>query len=489
MINPQLNRRAFLGAAAALPMLSGTTSVHAQTTAPWPKDAMDFARALRAKEWTAEAAARSAMDRARAANGSLNFMVAEALDAAVARLSGPNAPLGVPTLIKDLEPLQGVPTRFGSRAFDDAAPAKETGPFPNRLQQLGLNPIGKSATSEFGLMPTIASGDPLVAVATPWDPTRSAGGSSGGAAAAVAAGVVPIAHAGDAGGSIRIPASFCGLVGFKPSRGRTLGSGRKASVSSLHVQHVLTRTVRDTALVMAGNEITTATPDYPPVGLLTEPSARRLKIGVLRTSLLGEQPETAVADGLEAVIALLTKLGHTVSEASWPVDGRAFADTFTDLWAVGAKDEVQRLPAAKRAQVQKVTAGLAARGERIGFLEVAGLGQRINDAITRYESAFRTVDVLLSPTVGVLPPPVGWLTGDMAFEEALPKLRTLAGYTPLHNVTGAPAISLPLHWSQALPVGMQFAARAGDDKTLLELAFELERAAPWADRRPPIWVG
>ncbi|HYD72884.1 MAG TPA: amidase family protein, partial [Candidatus Binatia bacterium] len=280
----RISRRTLMANAAALSSLAAACQTPADapccaaSDALGDLDATGVAAHIRAGRISAQEALDAAIARAERVNPQLNFIATPAYNYARARLSqrleGPFA--GVPTLIKDLMPMTGVPTKYGSRAFANNVPTEQP-PYMDALIAAGLVPFGKSATPEFGLTATT---EPLLGGATrnPWDTSRSSGGSSGGAAAAVAARVVPIAHASDGGGSIRIPASCNGLVGLKPSRGRSVLGGRPDSGVDISVNGCVSRSVRDTAAWLAVTEQTGAGATFPPIGVVTGPSTQRLRI-------------------------------------------------------------------------------------------------------------------------------------------------------------------------------------------------------------------
>jgi amidase len=361
------------------------------------------------------------------------------------------------------------------------------------LDRTGLIVLGKSATPEFGLSPTT---EPLVSGPTrnPWDLTRSAGGSSGGAAAAVAAGIVPFAHGNDGGGSIRIPAACCGLFGFKPSRGRMIGARGETRVTDLGVQHALTRSVRDSAALFAATEDAAPGARYPAVGLVTAPAWRRLRVGVVVETALGEAPAPEIAKAVQDVAHQLAGLGHQVQPTRWPVDGPQFRDDFLLLWAAGARDAVDEVARAiGRAPdenlLEPFTLGLAEMARRAPAEAVPQAVRRLETAAIEYDTWFvaQQFDVVLSPVLARLPPPIGLLAPNVPFETLIERLTAYVGYTPLHNVAGAPAMSAPLAWTaDGRPIGTMFAARRGAERTLFELGYELEAAWPWTSRVPSV---
>jgi amidase len=359
----------------------------------------------------------------------------------------------------------------------------------------GLVTLGKSATPEFGFLPTT---EPLAFGPTrnPWDPTRTPGGSSGGSSVAVASGIVPAAHATDGGGSIRIPSSHCGLFGLKPSRGRIADWEGKDSIADVGVEHVVTRSVRDSAALFALTEDTAPRAKFPPVGMVAGPAKRRLRVGVLLENGLGHRPSDEVMAANDAAAKLLADLGHHVDYTHLPYDGEQFIDDFLLLWAQGANQVVRRVSSATgrkpdETQFEPFTLGLVDRFARTPQTELPRAFQRLTDNVLAYDTWFPAhfFDVVLSPVLSTPPPALGTHGPNVPIDELIPRLKEYVGYTPIHNLAGAPAMSVPLYWTRdGLPVGSMFAARAGNERTLFELAYELEQARPWAGRIPPIHV-
>lgn len=299
-------------------------------------DATETAAAIRTGAVSALEVVDAAIARAEALDPKLNFLVTDDYERARARARAPlgdGAFAGVPFLIKDLDDFAGLPTRLGTRATAGAAAASRQAPLIDGMLATGLNPIGKSATPEHGFLPTT---EPLAFGPTrnPWDPSRSAGGSSGGAASATAAHVVPFAHASDGGGSIRIPASCCGLFGLKTSRDRTLATDPGHFPMPLSVQLCVSRSVRDTATLLAAVEAKNS--GLPPVGLIGGPSSRRLRIGMVLDSVSGQAPDRDVAAAIEGVAVLLGELGHHVEPTAWPAPIVGMSDAFLLTWSQGA---------------------------------------------------------------------------------------------------------------------------------------------------------
>lgn len=500
----RISRRTLMANAIALGGLAGACSLSGARTpqassetsdALGDLDAIALASRIRSRDITAQEALDAAIARAERVNPQLNFIATAAYDYARARLgqrlAGPFA--GVPTLIKDLMPMTGVPTKFGSRAFANYVPTEQP-PYMDALLAAGLAPFGKSTTPEFGLTATT---EPLLGGATrnPWDTSRSSGGSSGGAAVAVAARVVPVAHASDGGGSIRIPASCNGLVGLKPSRGRSVSGGRADSGIDISVNGCVSRSVRDTAAWLAATEQTGDGATFTPLGAVNGPSTHRLRVSVDIPNALGNEPDPEVRGAVEAAAALCRSLGHEIREARPPFDGRQFSEDFILLWAAGAAEvvalvESQAGEGAPLDQLlEPLTLDLAAHYRERGPEALEAAIGRLREVEARYETFFGETDIYLTPVLAKPPVPLGQIAGSLGIA-AFNTLTDYVGYTPLQNVAGAPAISLPLGWSSGgLPIGVHFAAAKGQERRLLELAYELEQAQPWAARTPPINAG
>ncbi len=490
-----VSRRALLGGVSALG-LAGCAgmapSASASADALGDSDGVGLAARIRAREITANEALEAAIARAERIQPRINFMATAAYEYGRARASAnPQGPLGgVPTLIKDLMNVTGVATMFGSRAYRAHVAASQT-PYMDSILAGGLVPFGKTTTPEFGFTATT---EPLLTGNTrnPWNPEHSSGGSSGGAAAAVAAGVAPLAHASDGGGSIRIPASCCGLVGLKPSRRRYAQSGDENEPHSISVNGCVSRTVRDTAAWMAVTE-RTISPVYPPIGMVTGASTRRLRIGLAIPSALGAAPHGEVAAATESAAELCRRLGHTVRETRMNFDGPAFNDAFTLYWASGAAQTVAQIArenpgVALDTLVEPLTLYLTRAYQAAPNGALQNALRVLAETEARYSEMFADMDVLLTPTLARAPARLGEFAPTNP--DAFAQIATYVAYTPLQNAAGAPSISLPLAMSSDnLPIGLMFSAAKGDDRTLIELAYELEAAQPWIGRHAPIWAG
>lgn len=446
-------------------------------------DAVDIAGRIRRGEIRASDAVQAAIARAERVNPQLNAIAAPLFDSAREQADRPSSGVfaGVPTFIKDSDAVQGSPARFGSRGMP-IEPAEESTPFVKQFLSVGLVNLGKATTPEFGFTGTTEA---LLYGPThnPWRRGFSPGGSSGGSAALVASGVVPIAHANDGGGSIRIPASCCGLVGLKSSRGRVLavkGSGL-LPIKIVH-QGMLSRSVRDTATFFCAAERYYRNPRLPEIGLVSRPG-RRLRIGFF--SDIGEHTP-AHPDCVEATneaAKLCESLGHSVEPAPLPFD-EEFHEDFFALWATLAF-AVTRFgkklvhPDFDRRQVEPFTEDLAQHClENASSVPAAIL--RLRKFASRYAREFERYDVLMNPTVATPPPEHGHIGPDVPFATCLERLKWFIPFTPIQNISGSPAISLPLGRNgEGLPIGIQFASPMGDERSLLELALELEEAAPW----------
>lgn len=389
---------------------------------------------------------------------------------------------GVPSIIKDNNDVQGLPTRHGSIATP-AKPAKQDGVLVKQLFAQGFVNIGKSSMPEFGLSCSVepAHGEPT---RNPWNTGHSCGGSSGGSAALVAAGVLSIAHANDGGGSTRIPAACCGLVGLKPSRGRLVVNEQAKDLPiNIVADGVVTRSVRDTANFYAGAEQHYKNASLSEIGLVTAANTRRLRIGYIIDSVTGSPSDAETRATVEHTAQLLRDLGHDVREAELPVTAQ-FAEDFTLYWAM-LSFSLHRLgrivvaPSFQGSKVDNLTAGLSKLYQK-NILKTPFFMRRLKQCYHDYAASFSQYDVLLSPVLAHTTPEIGYLDPSQDFEVMMDKLTRYASFTPLNNASGGPAISLPMgHSEKNLPIGIQFAANHGDEKTLLELAFELEAAQPW----------
>lgn len=437
--------------------------------------------------------------------------------------SGPapaNAPFrGVPFLAKDLlSSWEGEPQASGTRLLTGWV-APHDSELAKRYRKAGLIPVGKTNTPELGLLPVT---EPLAFGPTrnPWDTSRTCGGSSGGAAASVAAGFVPIAGGGDGGGSIRIPASCCGLFGLKPTRGRTpLGPELAEVWQGCAIEHVLTRSVRDSAAMLdaiAGDDpgvpYTAPAPARPFLSEVGQPPGR-LKIAYTTRALIQADVHAECVRAVEDAAKLLRELGHDVVEEHPQFDADAFAIDFVHMLVGETAADVAEAEAkvgrsARIGDLEKETLVLARLGSAVSSRDFALASRRLHRLGRQLAGFFARHDLLLTPTLAQPPVPIGSLAPKGAeatlleVAQRLPigallyKLGALhriaasawsfAPFTAPFNATGQPACSVPLHWTpDGLPVGVQLVGRFGDEATLLRVASQVERARPWKDRRPP----
>ncbi len=480
-------------------------------------DATGLAALVAAKEVSAAELLTLARDRATAVNPRINAIVRDVPARELDELSGPFA--GVPFLIKDLgQDYRGLPTAAGSRALM-GVPAKEHATVVARWIDAGLVIFGKTNTPEFGakgITEPVAWG----AARNPWDLARTPGGSSGGSAAAVAAGIVPCAGANDGGGSIRIPAACCGLVGLKPGRGLTpMGPATGESMHGAGVQGVVSRTVRDTAamldVISGGEPFGPYLPAMPaaPFASCVGDEPGRLRIGVRVPSAITPTPHAEAFAAVERAVRALQDLGHDVEELPQaPFDDAALAREFLLTWFVYTAwelAEAKRLTGAGDASFERDTLVMAALGRATSGADYVDAVQRRHEHTRRLTTFFESYDLLLTPTLATVPPTIGEFDLPVPLQygaDALLKTRTArllrytkivddmvdknlgwVPYTQLANLTGRPAISLPLHWTaDGLPLGVQFVAPLAGESLLLRLAAQLEQAVPWAQRLAPI---
>jgi amidase len=399
---------------------------------------------------------------------------------------------GVPTAIKDLNATRGVRTSFGSPVFADFVPDFDD-EVVGRIEAAGMVSLGKTSTPEFG-SPCYTEPEGAPPAVTPWDPNRMAGGSSGGSASAVSAGLVPLAQGSDGGGSIRIPASCCGIVGLKPTRGRISGAPMYGDPVGLATNGPLARTVRDAAAfldVMAGRAV--GDPFWAPEG--SEPfmascdrDPGRLRIARFSEPVIADvsvDPECLVA--WEDASRLLESLGHEVVDIEVPLP-RDAVPVFETCWAVLTALSVVNLPTEQRSLLRPLTRWLAERGASVSGPEFGLAVGELRRVAARTLAAISPYDAVLTPTLAVPPLPVGAIRNDDDPAGDFEAQKRFTPYTSIWNVTGSPAISLPTHHTPAgLPVGVMLATRPGDEATLVSVAHQMEQAAPWAGRTPPCW--
>jgi amidase len=463
-------------------------------------DAIGLAQLVRRGEVTPMELLDAAIERVEARNPAINAVVTRMYDDARRSIQAglPEGPFkGVPFLLKDLGVYyKGIPTSHGSRLFAGFVPDHDS-TLVERYRRAGLVLFGKTNTPEFGL--TVTTESRLFGPCrNPWDLERTSGGSSGGAAAAVAAGMVPAAHGSDGGGSIRIPASCCGLFGLKPTRGRVpMGPDVGEGWNGMSVNHAITRSVRDSAAlldVVAGPA--SGDPYWAPPA--TRPFLEEVgkDPGLLRIALTTTPPSGAAVDPVcitatRAVGTWCEALGHKVEEASPPVDYDEFKPAVIAIINanVRAMLEIRAKQTGREARpgdVERISWLAAEDGKNATAASYVQAVRTIHRAGRRVVPFFDKYDMLLSPVL--LKPPVllGFL--DMMAEDHrhyMKNLYSFFGFTNLFNATGQPSMSVPLYWTEDdLPIGLQFSARFGDEALLLRLAAQLEEAHPWKNRGP-----
>jgi amidase len=403
--------------------------------------------------------------------------------------AGGQAPfLGVPLPIKDLTPVAGWPVTFGSRGASDR-PSEESELVVDALVRAGFVLCGRTNTPEFGVI-TVAENLRYGISRNPWDTGRSPGGSSGGAAAAVAGGMFPIAHANDGGGSIRIPASYCGLVGLKPSRGRVprLAQSWLGAV----VEGVVARSVADSAAVLDAisgpDELAWYNAPKParPFAQEIDTPPGSLRIGLMAKAPLGIPTAEACSEAARSAASALEELGHAVEEVDVPTVSEELVPPFIALTQAGLAD----YEGVDWSAVEPHIAHQRRAASELGAYDYV-LAARTLELLSRREIERwgRDFDVLLTPTSAILPPPAGAIleAQHSAPDQPVPDVVASVSFTAFGNVTGLPAISLPLHWTdEEIPVGVQLTGGPWQEATLIALAAQLEQAMPWAGRLPAL---
>jgi len=463
-------------------------------------DGVGLADLVRKKEVSAKELLDEAIAHTARIDPQINAVVVKHYDYAERQLERglPDGPFtGVPFLLKDLDLLAGTRTTFGASIYKDDV-ADHTSTLAQRFLNTGVTIFGKSASPEFGLMPTT---EPRLHGPTrnPWNLAHSSGGSSGGAGAAVAARILPVAHASDGGGSIRIPASACGVFGLKPTRARNpVGPDRGQGWAGFSCGHVLSISVRDSAVMLdaiSGPELSSPYRAPPPERPFADEVKRepgRLRIAFTDRSPHDEAIDPEIAAAVREVASLLDKLGHHVWECAprLPADPAAVMTTI-----VGANTALN-----VRLAEQRFGRAMTENDFEVLTLAAVHNAQRAvaTDYVAAELDAFRilrtlaefmaTCDVFLSPTLCAPPLRIGEIdTMSQDLSQIAPTLRRYMPGTAMFNMSGQPAMSVPLAWNSAgLPLGMMFAARFGDEATLYRLAAQLERERPWKDKLPPV---
>lgn len=463
-------------------------------------DGLGLADLVRRGEVTAQELLEAALARIAQHNPRINAVVTPLYDAARAQIAhglSPGPFQGVPFLVKELvASVLGAATTFSSRLYANNMPAADS-ELVARLRRAGLVIAGKTNSPEFGLSPTTES---LLYGTTrnPWRLDLAPGGSSGGAAAAVASGMVPLAHATDGGGSIRIPASCCGLFGLKPTRARTTaGPEGGEGLNGLAQQHVVSRSVRDSAALldtiagpMAGDPYMAVPPTRPYLEEVGRAPAR-LRIAYARTAPTGVPIDPACLAAVEDAAHLCEQLGHHVEQASPDFDAVALQHGFEMVFAANAMANIARVTAGAmpgRDLVEPLTYALAELGRTYSAADYILNLHSLHRQSRRIAGFFNQYDIWLTPTLAQTPRPIGYF--DITSSDVRGWMAKLAAFVPFtypFNITGQPAASVPLYWTpDGLPIGCQFAARYGEEDLLLRLCAQLEQARPWFDRRPAL---
>ena len=458
-------------------------------------DAVALAELVRTRQVTPSEVVEDTIRKIEAINPTLNAVIRKTYERAKQRAAAAadGALFGVPFLVKDNATIAGVELTRGSRSLRGNVPDR-TAPFFAAAERAGLILIGITNMPEMGLLD--GTENALYGpTRNPWNLDYSPGGSSGGSAACVAAGVVPLAHGTDGGGSIRIPASHCGLFGLKASRGRLLPGQLGASPWPRLVEGCVSRSVRDTAMYLT--LLQDPTSRLPRLDFVAGKSSRRIKVAVAYNGMLGQRPHPEVQKAIDDTAKLCSELGHSIAETKLSLDCAKLTEAARQVANVEIAKMVGAIAKAKG--ITRLEDGFESRalGLREEALRRGSFEQQIAAALPTLQAAtlaldefFQQWDVLLTPVVRA---PV-FKTGlrdqsRLAFSQLDEIVADYVAYTSLHNICGTAAMSVPLHWdSSGLPVGSQFAARAGAEAVLLALAYELEEARPWADNRPPLFV-
>ena len=462
-------------------------------------DAVGLAELVSRKETSPAELLQAALSRAAQVQPQLNPIVLDMSEQGRAAAAGPiKGPLaGVPFLIKDVSmPVAGAVTGSGSDLMANTPPAAEDGALVKAYRQAGLVIFGKSATPEFGLAATTeprASG----VVRNPWNPALSPGGSSGGASCAVASGILPAAHGSDGGGSIRIPASACGLFGMKPSRGRVSLAPAGEGWGGLSVHHALTRSVRDSALLLdiscqpqPGDPYWLEPPQVPFLDAVQRPPGK-LRIAFTTDALITGSLHADCIEAVRDAAQLCESLGHSVEEARPNVDFLAMAVAANVLVSAGTAATVaieaeRRGRPVERDEVEAVTWAVLEAARGFSATDAARASRTLHSLSRQLAGFFETYDVLITSTLGRPPVPLGEIATNGEIDGYAERLYSFIPNTQPFNISGQPAMSVPLFWNaEGLPIGVQFAAKGGAEALLFQLAGQLEAARPWFDRVAP----
>lgn len=496
MTTPNNSKRMLLksGLALGLSNLVSIQKILAENDPFFMMDATAQAELIKKGEVSIQEMVMSAINRIEAVDGYLNAVVTRSFDEALlaAKNHDGKGPFpGVPYLIKDLLNHKGVRATGGSRMFANRIANKNSSNVQAAFD-MGLISLGKSNTPEFGLL-GVTESLLLGPARNPWNTDHSPGGSSGGSAAAVASGMVSIASASDGGGSIRVPASCCGIVGLKPTIHRTIDDAQPNRPVDLSVRFVHTRSVRDSITALHHMQSQNNS-KLRPVPANIYPNEKRFRIGMITTNMLGQEAELEVKNAIENSALICQNLGHQVEEIKPFINGDQFTNSFLTMWAYGAKGIIdlarqnfvsKETPIDSLLEPWTLDLGKWFDNQPKGHVEQAVL--RLQEDTKRTRKLFDSFDFILSPVTQTVAPRIGSMAPDIDFDTLLERSLNFITFTPLANVTGDPAISLPLHWSSSgLPIGTHIHANYGNEEELLRLALELEQAKPWSNQWPKI---
>jgi amidase len=483
-------------------------------------DGLGLAELVRRKKVSPPELVEEAISRIETHNPKINAVVLRMYERAreKAKSKLPDGPfMGVPFMIKDLHAtLEGVPTSHGNKLWKNV-PAAITTELAKRWEESGVIVVGKTNAPEFGLTPYTES-DTFGPARNPWDTSRTTGGSSGGSGAAVAARMVPLASGGDGGGSIRIPASACGIFGLKPTRGRTpTGPIIGESWNGFDIEHVITRSVRDSAAMLdatKGQDVGApyVIPDAGPFLKEVDKKPGKLKIAFSTKPMMGKNVHADCVKGVEETVTLLKKLGHEVVEDAPAINNEEYSLHFLTVVAANMRADIEETAEMAGKKVSPDDFDISTFGTGLfgtilkasDYVRALRYLQSKSRDIGRF---FENYDVLLTPVLNQPPVKIGSLkpsaaeqtqlkviarTGATWILDAMGIIKPLAAqtfefipWTPVFNVTGQPAMSVPLHWNaEGLPIGMHFVGKWGDEATLFRLAGQLEKEKPWFDKAP-----
>ncbi len=448
-------------------------------------DGLGLAELVKAGEVSPTELCEAAVDTALALGGRLNAITTPMYEQAVSkaatmRRQGPFA--GVPFVVKDNLDIAGQYTTHGSRVYHDSYQTRSA-PLALVYEASGLNLIGKTNMPEVGALP-VTEGQLLGACRNPWDLDHSSGGSSGGSAAAVAAGIVPIAHASDGGGSIRIPAACCGLFGLKPSRRRMLwGSSDQTTYAA---DNCVSRSVRDSAMLFALGQDRSPTAAFRPIPFVEGPSTERLTIGFDLRNYYGALPDPAVQSAIEATAQLCEDLGHTIVETRSPVT-EEFELRFNQIFGfrmVGLADAAAAKagrPPSETGLLDTFVQQWAETARRFTAEDVERANAYMVALGAEYDEWLSSMDVFLSPVMAGTAPQIGeFFDPTVPFDEMFERITSFTSFTPVQNAIGLPGMSVPAGLSEeGLPIGSHFVAKAGREDLLFALAYELEQSRRW----------